>query len=193
MNLDQIKTLREKTGAGMVDVKKALEEAGGNEEKAVKILRSRGHSKALKKAGRVAKEGIITSYIHSNNKIGVMVQLLCETDFVARNSEFQQLARDIAMHIAAMNPRFIKPEEVSKELIDKEKEIWKEQLKNEKKPAPIRDKILEGKEKKFREEVSLLAQPFVKNPDITVGDLIAEKVGKIGENIQVGKFVRFEL
>lgn len=193
MNLDQIKALREKTGAGMVDVKKALEETGGNEEKAIKILRSKGHSKALKKAGRVAKEGIVTSYIHSNNKIGVMVQLLCETDFVARNSEFQQLARDIAMHIAAMNPSFIKPEEVSKELIEKEKEIWKEQLKNEKKPAPIWDKILEGKEKKFREEVSLLAQPFVKNPDITVEDLIAEKVGKIGENIQVGKFVRFEL
>ncbi len=193
MNLDQIKALREKTGAGMVNVKKALEEAGGNEEKAVEILRSKGHSKAFKKAARDAREGVIAGYIHSNNKIGVLIQLLCETDFVARNSEFQQLARDIAMHIAAMNPGFIKPEEVSRELIKKEKEIWKEQFKNEKKPAPIRDKILEGKEKKLREEISLLSQPFVKNPDITVGDLIAEKVGKIGENIKVGKFIRFEL
>lgn len=191
--LDKIKKLREKTGAGMVDIKKALEETGGDEQKAVKILRAKGHNKALKKAARDAKEGVIASYIHSNNKIGVLVELNCETDFVARNSEFQELARDIAMHIAAMNPQFIKPEEVSADIVKKEKEIWAEQLKNEKKPENIRDKALEGKEKKFRDEASLLSQPFVKNPEITVGDLIAEKVGKIGENIQVGKFIRYEL
>lgn len=191
--LDKIKTLREKTGAGVVDVKKALTEAGGDEQRAIEILRAKGHAKALKKADREAKEGVVASYIHSNKKIGVLVQLLCETDFVARNSEFQELARDIAMHIAAMNPQFVKSEEVSEDLIEKEKKIWKEQLAREKKPENILDKIMEGKEKKFREEISLLTQPFVKNPDITIGDLVAEKVGKIGENIQVGKFVRYEL
>lgn len=191
--LDKIKTLREKTGAGVVDVKKALEEAGGDEQKAVEILRAKGHSKALKKADREAKEGVVASYIHSNKKIGVLIQLYCETDFVARNSEFQELAKDIAMHIAAINPQFTRPEDISADVIEKENKIWRKQLENEKKPDDIKKKILAGKEKKFREEISLLAQPFVKNPDITVGDLIAEKVGKIGENIQVGKFVRFEL
>lgn len=191
--LDQIKTLRERTGAGVVDVKKALTEAGGDEQKAIEILRARGHAKAVKKADREAKEGVVASYIHSNKKIGVLVQLLCETDFVARNDEFKELASDIAMHIAAMNPQFTRPEDVSEDLIKKEKKIWKEQLAREKKPENILGKIIEGKEKKFREEISLLAQPFVKNPDIAVGDLIAEKVGKIGENIQVGKFIRYEL
>src|SRR4030042_2442543 len=183
--LDKIKTLREKTGAGVVDVKKALEEAGGDEQKAVEILRANGHSKAIKKAGREAKEGVIAGYIHSKKKIGVLVQLYCETDFVARNSEFQELAKDIAMHIAAMNPRFAKPEDVPADVIEKENKIWRKQLENEKKPDDIKKKILAGKEKKFREEISLLAQTFVKNPDITVGDLIAEKVGKMGENIQM--------
>lgn len=191
--INKIKTLRERTGAGVVDVKKALGEAGGDERKAVEILRANGHSKALKKAGREAKEGVIGCYVHSNNKIGVLVQLFCETDFVARNSEFQELAKDIAMHIAAMNPQFAKPENVSADVIEKENKIWAKQLENEKKTDDIKKKILAGKEKKFREEISLLTQPFVKNPDITVGDLIAEKVGKTGENIQVGKFVRYEL
>lgn len=193
MNLDIIKKLREKTGAGVVDAKKALEEAAGDEQKAIEILRVKGHAKAAKKSERSANEGIISSYIHTNNKIGVLAKLFCETDFVARNSEFQELGRDIAMHIAAMNPQFVKPEEVSEELIEKEKKIWKEQMAQEKKPETILAKIMEGKEKKFREEISLMSQPFVKNPDITVGDLVAEKVGKIGENIQIGKFIRFEL
>lgn len=193
MNLDTIKNLREKTGAGVVDVKKALEEAGGNEKKAVEILRVKGHAKAAKKLEREAREGIISAYIHTNKRIGVLVELNCETDFVARNSEFQELARDIAMHIAAMNPQFARPEEATDEILEKERKIWKEQLKGEKKPENILEKIMDGKEKKFREEISLLTQLFVKNPEITVGDLIAEKVGKIGENIQVGKFVRFEL
>ena len=176
-----------------MDVKKALEESGGNEQKAIEILRAKGHAKAAKKASREAKEGIVASYIHSNKKIGVMMQLFCETDFVAKNSDFQDLARDIAMHIAAMSPQFLKPEDVPESIIAKEKKIWKEQLKNEKKPEAIWDKILTGKEKKFRDDISLFSQPFVKNPDITVGGLVAEKVGKIGENIQVGKFVRYEL
>ena len=122
-----------------------------------------------------------------------MVKLLCETDFVARNSDFQNLAKDIAMHIAAMNPKFLKPEDVSEKIIEKEKEIWKEQLKKEGKPKTMFEKIIAGKEKKLREEMALLSQPFVKNPDITVGELIAEKVGVIGENIQVGEFIRYEL
>lgn len=193
MTLDKIKKLREKTGAGVVDAKKALEEADGDEEKATEIIRKKGQAKALKKSDREAKEGVISSYVHSNLKIGAMVKLYCETDFVARNSEFQQLARDIAMHIAAMDPKFIKPGDVSSEIIKKEREIWTEQLKKERKPEKMLHKILEGKEKKFREESALLAQPFVKNPEITIGELIAEKVGKIGENIQVGGFARYEI
>lgn len=177
----------------MVDAKKALEEACGNEEKAIEIIRKKGQAKALKKSDREAKEGVVASYIHSNLKIGAMVKLYCETDFVARNSEFQELAKYIAMHVAAMDPKFIKPEDVPAKVIGKEREIWTEQLKKEGKPEKMLDKILEGKEKKFREESALLTQSFVKNPETTVEELIAEKVGKIGENIQVGGFVRYEL
>lgn len=191
--LNTIKKIREKTGAGVVNVKKALDEAGGNEEKAIEILRKQGHDKALKKADRAANEGVVVSYIHSNNRIGAMVKLLCETDFVARNVEFQELAKDIAMHITATNPQYTKPEEVPTEIVEKEKEIWKAQLSKEGKPENMMEKILEGKEKKFREEISLLTQPFVKDPSLKIGDLVAEKVGKIGENIQIGGFVRFEL
>jgi len=193
MSLEQIKKIRELTGAGMVDVKKALDESQGNEEKAVEILRKKGQAKALKKSDREAKEGIIGVYIHSNNKICAMVKLYCETDFVARNEEFKDLAKDIAMHISAMSPKFLNPEDVIDDLVQKEKEIWTEQLKKEGKPADIMEKIMEGKEKKFREENSLTAQSFVKNPDITVGELITEKIGKIGEKIQIGDFSRFEL
>ncbi len=177
----------------MVDIKKALEEAKGDEGKAIEILRKSGQAKAVKKSERTAKEGIVASYIHSNKRVGVMIKLFCETDFVARNSDFQELAKDISMHIAAMNPKFLKPEDVSSDLVEKEKEIWTEQLKKEGKPEAMFDKIIAGKEKKFREEMSLLSQPFVKNPDITVGELISEKVGVIGENIQLGEFVRYEL
>ena len=192
-NLEQIKNLREKTGAGVVDVKKALEESEGDEEKAIEILRKRGKDKALKKSTREAKEGIIAIYVHSNKKIGVMVKMFCETDFVARNSEFQEMAKDIAMHVAALDPKFIRPEDVPSEIIKKEKEIWIEQLKLEGKPKVMLEKIMAGKEKKFREESALLSQSYVKNPEITIGELIAEKVGKIGENIQVGEFYRMEL
>lgn len=192
-SLEQIKNLREKTGAGIVDVKKALEEAGGDEAKAVEIIRKKGQAKAIKKSDREAKEGLVVSYVHSNGKIGVLVKLFCETDFVAKTDDFKELAKDIAMHIAAMDPQCLKPEDLAKELVEKEKEIWKANLKNEGKKSEMIPKILEGKEKKLREEAALLTQKFVKNPDQSVNDLIAEKIGKIGENIQVGEFCRFEL
>jgi len=191
--LELIKKIRERTGAGMVAVKKAIDEAGGDEEKAIEILRKQGAGKALKRADKEAKEGVIVSYIHSNNKVGTLIKLLCETDFVARNEEFQQLAKDIAMHVTALNPKFIKSEDVSEELVEKEKEIWKAQLAQEGKPAEMLEKIMLGKEKKFREESALLTQPFVKDPQKTVGDLIVENVGKMGENIQIGEMTRFEL
>ncbi len=191
--LEKIKKIRQQTGVGMVDIKKALEEANGNEDKAIEIIRKKGHIKALKKAGREAKEGIVFAYIHSNKKIGTLLELFCETDFVARNEEFVELAKDIAMHISAMDPKFLRPEDVSEDIIAKEKEIWSEQLKKENKTVEIMVKIMEGKEKKFREENSLLGQPFVKNPEITIGELINQKIAKMGENIQVGNFVRYEL
>ena len=191
--LEKIKKLREKTGAGIVDIKKALTEAEGNEEKAIEILRERGLEKASKKSDRETQEGVVVSYIHSNGRVGAMVKLLCETDFVGRNDEFKTLAQDIAMHITASNPKYLKPEDVSAELVEKEKEIWTAQLKSEGKPEQMLEKIMEGKEKKFREELALLTQPFVKNPEITVRVLVEENIGKIGENIQIGRFSRFEL
>ncbi len=191
--LELIKKIRERTGAGMVAVKNALNEAGGDEEKAIEILRKLGQSKAAKRAEKEAREGVVVSYVHPNNRVASLVKLLCETDFVARNEEFVALAKDIAMHVAAMNPKVIKPEDVAADLVEKEKEIWREQLKNENKPAEMIEKIMVGKEKKFREELALLTQSFVKNPEITVGDLIIEKIGKIGENIQVGEISRIEL
>ncbi|HEX7586193.1 MAG TPA: translation elongation factor Ts [Patescibacteria group bacterium] len=193
MSLEQIKNLRDKTGAGIVDVKKALQEAGGDAEKAIMILRKKGQEKAIKKSERSAKEGVIASYIHSNGKVGAMVKLFCETDFVARTDEFKELARDLAMHITAANPKYLKPDQVPAKIIEKEKEIWVAQLEREGKPKNIIRKALEGKEKKFREETALLTQPFIKNPDLTIGEIVAEKIGKIGENIQIGDFSRFEL
>lgn len=191
--LEKIKKLREKTGAGMVEVKKALDEAGGDEGKAVEILRKKGQEKASKKSERSTQEGVIASYIHSNSRVGAIVKLLCETDFVARNSEFKALAIDIAMHVTAMNPKVLAPEDVDAQLVEQEKDIWIAQLKNEGKKENLIPNILTGKEKKFRNEMALLAQPFVKNPEITIAQLIAEHIGKIGENIKVGEFKRIEL
>ncbi len=193
MDLDKIKNLRERTGAGVVDVKKALEESQGNEDKALEIIRKKGQAKAAKKTGRSAKEGILGVYIHSTNKVGALIKLFCETDFVGRNEEFKELARDLAMHITASSPEYLRPEGVPSSRIGKEREIWKEQLLNQGKKEAMLDKILAGKEKKFRDEVSLLSQPFVKNPEITVKELVEEKIGKIGENIQIGEFIRFEI
>jgi len=191
--MEQIKALREKTGAGIVDVKKAYDEAGGDEAKALEILKKRGQDKATKKGDRETHEGIVTSYVHSNNRIGALVKLYCETDFVARNEEFQELGRDIAMHITAAAPAYVKPEEVPQELIDKEKEAWREQLAQEGKTGDMVEKILSGKEEKFRTENALLTQSFVKDPSKTVQELLTEKIHKIGENIQIGGFVRFEV
>lgn len=191
--MEQIKALREKTGAGIIEVKKALDEAEGNEESAIRILRERGAAKAVKKTEREAKEGVVAMYLHSNGRVGAMVKLFCETDFVARNDEFQALGRDIAMHVTAMNPVVVSPEEVSSEAVEKEKVIWIEQLKQEGKPEELSEKILAGKEKKFRDENALLSQAFVKDPSKTVRDLLSENVQKIGENIQIGSFVRYEI
>ncbi len=191
--LEQVKALREKTGAGIVDVKKALEEAGDDEAKAIDILRLKGKAKAEKKSDREAGEGVVASYVHSNGKVGVLVKLLCETDFVARNEEFVELGRDLAMQIAAMNPKYVKPDDVPAEEIEREKVFWQEETAREGKPAEIAEKILIGKEKRYREEHALLTQAFVKDSSKTVEELLTEKIQKIGENIQVGGFVRFEL
>lgn len=191
--MEQVKALREKTGAGIVDVKKALDEAGFDEAKAIEILRKRGQDKAMKKSDRETHEGLVVSYVHSNGRIGTLVKLYCETDFVSRNEEFQELGRDIAMHIAALAPLVVKPEEVSDEVVAREKAIWQEQLATEGKPADLVEKILVGKEEKFRNDVALLGQSFVKDPTKTVGALLTEKIHKLGENIQVGSFIRYEL
>lgn len=193
ISLDTVKRLREMTGAGVVDVKKALEEAGGVESAAIDILKKRGQAKAIKKSDREAREGCVASYVHSNGRIGVLVKLLCETDFVARNDSFRELAHDVALHVAAMNPRVVSPEEIPEEELDRERVLWREALLSEKKPESVQSAILSGKEKKFREEAALLTQAFVKDPSKTVGEYIAESVAKMGENIRVGGFVRFDL
>lgn len=193
MSLEIIKALRERTGAGVVEVKKALDEAGGDEAKALEVLKKRGQDKALKKGDRETREGVVVAYVHSNKKIGALVKLYCETDFVGRNEEFQELGRDIAMHISATAPRYVRPEDVPAEEVEKEKEIWRAQLSAEGKDEKLVEQILQGKESKFRAEQALLSQPFVKDPDKTVGELITEKIHKIGENIQVGAFIRYDM
>ena len=187
--LDLIKKLRAATGAGMMDVKKALEEAGWDFDKAVQILREKGAVKAAKKAEREASEGIVTAYIHHNKRVGVLLELNCETDFVARTDDFQQLGKDIAM--AA--PKYVSVEEVPAEELEKEKQIYYQAALNEGKPENIAQKIAEGRIKKYLQEVVLLEQPFVKDDKITVAELIQQAIGKIGENIKVRRFCRFEL
>jgi elongation factor Ts len=195
MAIDQekIKTLREMTSAGILDCKKVLEETNGDLEKAASLLRERGIVKAVKKMDREASEGAIISYVHHNGKIGVLVQLNCETDFVARNEKFLELGRNIAMHIAASNPQYIKSDDVPAEVIEKEKEVQRAALLEEGKPADKVEKILEGKIRKFVSEICLLDQPFVKEPDKSVGDIIKASIAQLGENIAVGRFVRFAL
>lgn len=187
-----IKELREATSAGMLDCKKALEANDGNMEEAIKFLREKGLAKAAKKADRLASEGIVTAYIHGD-RIGVLVEINSETDFVAKNEEFQAFARDIAMQIAASNPQYIRREEVPAEEIEKEKEILRTQALNEGKPEKIVDKMVEGRINKFYKEVCLLEQPFIKNPDIVIEDLLKEKIAKIGENLNIRRFSRFEV
>ena len=188
-----VKELRERTGAGMMDCKNALNETKGDMEAAIDALRKKGLSAAAKKAGRVTAEGAVGSYIHGNGKLGVLVEVNCETDFVARTDQFQELVRDIAMHIAAAEPRFVRREEVTQDVLDREKEIFRDQALASGKPPAVVEKIVQGKMEKYYAEYVLLEQPFVKDSDKTVSQLIAEKVGKIGENIQVRRFVRFKL
>jgi elongation factor Ts len=192
-----IKDLREKTGVGMMECKKALTESKGDMEEAIKLLRTRGLATAAKKAGRAAKDGLIGSYIHAGGKIGVMIELNCETDFVARTDDYQALVRDLCMHIAASAPRFVGADQVPQSLLDSEKEIYKAQLmqdeKNMKKPENIIAGIVEGRMKKFFEENCLLDQPFVKDPNTLVKDHLAGMIAKLGENIVVRRFTRFAL
>ncbi|MDD2370668.1 MAG: translation elongation factor Ts [Firmicutes bacterium] len=188
-----VKELRERTGAGMMDCKKALTETDGDTEKAIEYLREKGLSAAAKKAGRIATEGLIQTYIHGGGRIGVILELNCETDFVAKTDDFKDLAKDIAMHIAAAKPEFLKADEVPQEVLEKEKNILKAQALNEGKPEKIVEKMVEGRIAKYFKDVCLLEQPFVKDPDKTISQLITEKVAKIGENISIRRFVRYEL
>jgi elongation factor Ts len=188
---DLIKKLREKTNAPMMDCKKALEESSGDMEIAIDILRKKGQIVALKKAGRCAKEGVVGSYIHSNSKLGVLLEVNCETDFVARNDDFKQFVKDVSMQVAATSPSYVSREEVPGHILEREKNVLKESVKN--KPENVVEKIVHGKLEKFYSEVCLLDQPFVKNDKITIKEYLNELIGKIGENILIRRFVRFQV
>jgi elongation factor Ts len=193
INAAMVKQLREKTGAGMMDCKSALTEVGGDMEKAIEFLRKKGLATAQKRAGRAMTEGTIQSYIHMNAKLGVLVEVNCETDFVAKNDDFQGFAKNIAMHIAASNPLGIAPEDIPQEVIEKEKEIYRAQALETGKPENVLDKIVDGKLKKFYQDNCLMNQPYVRNPDITIADLLNELIAKIGENISIKRFVRYQI
>ena len=193
INAQMVKELRQRTGAPMMDCKGALTETGGDADKAVEVLRKKGLAKAAKKAGREAADGLVSSYIHAGGKIGVLVEVNCETDFVARTDDYQQLVKDLAMHIAAADPSFVRREEVTDEVLETERRVYREQALAEGKPEHVIDRIVDGKLKKFYGEAVLLEQPFVKDPDVTIDQLVAEKIGKLGENIQVRRFARFQL
>ena len=188
-----VKELRDRTGAGMMECKGALTEAAGDMEAAIDILRARGAAKAAKRADREAREGVVGSYIHMGGRIGVLVEVNCETDFVAKTDGFLQAVKDIAMHIAAANPVAIRREDFPAELVERERGVYREQMKESGKPEHIWDKIVEGKLEKFFQEQALLEQPFVKNPDVTVKQLITEVSGKTGEKIEVRRFTRYAL
>lgn len=187
-----VKELRQTTGAGMMDCKKALQDTDGNMEKAVEVLREKGLAKAAKKSGRIAAEGLVESYIHGG-RIGVLVEVNSETDFVAKNDEFKQFVKDVAMQVAASNPQYIRREEICQEAINKEKEILRHQALNEGKPEKIVDKMVEGRIEKYYKEVCLLEQPFIRDPEISIQDLLNQKIAKIGENLSIRRFARFEV
>ncbi len=193
--VDTIKELREKTGAGIMDCKTALAQSQGDLAKAIDFLRQKGLATATKKAGRETREGVVGSYIHSGGRIGVLVEVNCETDFVARNPEFQELVKDVAMQVAGSTPapRYVRTEDVPAEVIEKEKAIYIAQARETKKPEAVIEKIAQGKVDKFLQEVCLLEQPFIKDPQVKIKDLIAQKISKIGENIQVRRFTRYQL
>lgn len=188
-----VKEVRERTGAGMLDCKKALDETNGDIEKALDLLREKGLSAAANKAGRIATEGAVGSYIHAGGRIGVLVEVNCETDFVANTDEFKAFVKDIAMQISASNPRYVRREEVPQEDLDKEREILRAQALNEGKPEKIVEKMVDGRISKYYEEFCLMEQSFIKDPDKTIAALLNEKIGKIGENISIRRFQRFEL
>ena len=190
---EDIVKLRKRTNCGMMDCKKALEACNGDIDKATEWLREKGMAKAAKKADRIAAEGLVSSYIHMGGKIGVLLEVNCETDFASKSEKFVQLCKDIAMHIAAVNPTYVRREEVAAEAVEHEKEVLKAQALNEGKPANIVERMIEGRLKKFYEEVCLMEQPFVKNPDQTITDLINDAVLTIGEKITVRRFVRYEM
>lgn len=190
---DQVKELREKTGAGMMDCKKALTETNGDLEKAITYLREKGLAAASKKSGRVAAEGVVGSYIHMGGKIGVLVEINCETDFVAQNSDFQTFVKDIAMHIAAANPSYLVKEEVPADVIENEKSILMHQAMNEGKPENIAQKMVEGRITKMYKDICLMEQPFVKNPDMTISDYLKDRISTIGENIVIRRFTRYQM
>jgi elongation factor Ts len=189
---EMVKQLRERTGAGMMDCKKALTEADGNVDKAIEILREKGLAAAAKKAGRIAAEGLVDAYIHGNGRIGVLVEVNIETDFAAANEEFKQLVKDIAMQIAAAKPEYVRKEDVPADVLEKEMNILRAQARNEGKPEKIIEKMVEGRIEKFYKEVCLLEQPWIKDHDKTIKQLVTEKIATIGENISVRRFARFE-
>ncbi len=188
-----VKELRERTGAGMMDCKKALQETGGDMEKAIEFLRKKGLADAAKKAGRIAAEGLVHAYIHAGGRIGVLVEVNCETDFVARTEAFQQFVHDVAMHVAATNPRWLDQESAPADEVENERRILSEQAAESGKPPQVIEKMVEGRLKKFLKENCLLDQPFVKDPDVTVGELLKQKIAELGENIRIRRFVRFQL
>jgi len=193
ISADLVKELRQRTGIGMMECKEALREAGGEIEKAIEVLRKKGYARAKDKMSREASEGLVGSYIHMNGRIGVLIEINCESDFVARNDDFKDLVKNVAMHIAAANPKYIVPEEVPAAVLEQEKEIIREQLKDTKKPPEIIEKIVQGKLSKFYQEVCLLDQAYIRDDKIRVKELIASVIAKLGENIRVRRFARFEI
>ena len=190
---EQVKQLRDKTGAGMMDCKNALAESDGDMDKAVELLRKKGLASAAKRAGRATKDGIIGHYIHMGGKVGVIVEVNCETDFVARTDDFQTLAREIAMHIAAANPLYVKREDIPSEVLEKEREIYRAQFAGQNKPEAVIDKIAEGKLESFFSQVCLLDQPSVRDPNVSIKQMIANAAAKTGENVTISRFARFKL
>lgn len=193
ISAQDVKKLREDTGASMMQCKKALEESAGNFDEAIKIMQKNGSKIAEKKCGRDTTEGFIGSYIHTNGRLGVMVEIDCETDFVAKGDEFREFAHDVAMHVMAMSPEYVSVDEIDKDIIEKRRQEIVEASKSENKPADIMEKIVEGRVKKTFEEISLLTQPFVKDPSITVGQLLTDKIAKFGENVKIKRFVKIEV
>jgi elongation factor Ts len=193
ISADLVKELRQRTGIGMMECKAALQEAGGDIEKAIEVLRKKGYARAKDKMDRAASEGLVGAYIHTNGRIGVLVEVNCESDFVGRNEEFKDLVKNIAMHIAAARPKYVSPEEIPADVLDQEKEIIREQLKDTKKPPEILDRIVQGKLSKYYEEVCLLDQAYIRDDKVKVKELVASAIAKLGENIKIRRFARFEI